>query len=162
MENSSNTYVKNSAGTFLENITKNTKNILGGVSNTQESNNLQQQNTPVDWSKFIINDFPVFTNLKPSKKVLCNDGTIQFQSTEPNAKVMMACAKNGGSSANQPIDFTKYEEEKFKLALEQKKIDAEKAMSDAQKNNTKEPIYYILVTAGVMIAGYFAYKKFKK
>jgi hypothetical protein len=35
-------------------------------------------------------------------------------------------------------------------------------MSDAQKNKTKEPIYYILVTAGVMIAGYLAYKKFKK
>ena len=30
------------------------------------------------------------------------------------------------------------------------------------KNDTKEPIYYILVTAGVLIAGYFAYKKFKK
>ena len=48
------------------------------------------------------------------------------------------------------------------LALEQAKYNSEKAMSDAQKNNTKEPIYYILVTAGVMIAGYFAYKKFKK
>jgi hypothetical protein len=31
-----------------------------------------------------------------------------------------------------------------------------------QGSNTKEPIYYILVTAGVLIAGYFAYKKFKK
>ena len=29
-------------------------------------------------------------------------------------------------------------------------------------NKTKEPIYYILVTAGVMIVSYFAYKKFKK
>lgn len=27
---------------------------------------------------------------------------------------------------------------------------------------TKEPIYYVLITAGVMIVGYFAYKKFKK
>jgi len=48
------------------------------------------------------------------------------------------------------------------LALEQAKFNSEKAMSDAQKNKTKEPIYYILVTAGVMIAGYLAYKKFKK
>jgi hypothetical protein len=31
-----------------------------------------------------------------------------------------------------------------------------------QGSTTKEPIYYILVTAGVLIAGYFAYKKFKK
>lgn len=30
-----------------------------------------------------------------------------------------------------------------------------------KKINTKEPIYYILVTAGVMMVGYFAYKKFK-
>jgi hypothetical protein len=41
-----------------------------------------------------------------------------------------------------------------------------KAIEDYQKrlqeNNAKEPIYYILVTAGVLIAGYFAYKKFKK
>ena len=41
-----------------------------------------------------------------------------------------------------------------------------KAIEDYQKqmqqNNTKEPIYYILVTAGVLVAGYFAYKKFKK
>ena len=48
------------------------------------------------------------------------------------------------------------------LALEQAKFNSEKAMSDAQKNKKKEPIYYILVTAGVMIAGYIAYKKFKK
>jgi hypothetical protein len=27
---------------------------------------------------------------------------------------------------------------------------------------SKEPIFYILVTAGVLVAGYFAYKKFKK
>ena len=30
------------------------------------------------------------------------------------------------------------------------------------ENNGKESIYYILVTAGVLVAGYFAYKKFKK
>jgi hypothetical protein len=50
------------------------------------------------------------------------------------------------------------------LALAKAKLEAEKAMFDAQKKqqNTKEPIYYILVTAGVLVAGYFAYKKFKK
>jgi hypothetical protein len=35
-------------------------------------------------------------------------------------------------------------------------------VNQMQQNNTKEPIYYILVTAGVLVAGYFAYKKFKK
>jgi hypothetical protein len=121
----------------------------------QNFGNLEKK--PVDWSKFIINDFPIF--VKSSSKVLCNDGSIQFQANDPNARVMDACAKNGGRSANQPLDFTIYEQEK---KLEQAKFDSEKAMSDAQKNKTKEPIYYILVTAGVMIAGYFAYKKFKK
>ncbi len=51
-----------------------------------------------------------------------------------------------------------------KTAQQQAQIEIakQKAMSDVQKNNTKEPIYYILVTVGVMIAGYFAYNKFKK
>lgn len=31
-----------------------------------------------------------------------------------------------------------------------------------EKIEDKQPIYYILVTAGVLVAGYFAYKKFKK
>ena len=44
MENSSNIYVKNSTGTFLDNITKNTRNILGGVDNTQENNNQENNN----------------------------------------------------------------------------------------------------------------------
>ncbi len=50
---------------------------------------------------------------------------------------------------------------KPEVALDPKR---EKAFNDCMmsKNNTKEPIYYILVTAGVLIAGYFAYKKFKK
>jgi len=33
---------------------------------------------------------------------------------------------------------------------------------NTQTNNTKEPIYYITITAVVLVAGYFAYKKFKK
>jgi hypothetical protein len=151
MENSSNTYVKNSAGTFLENITKNTKNILGGVSNTQESNNFQQQNTPFEncgvvgcWGtdsqgRKTLNG-QVYIE---SKKILCNDGSFDIQAQEPSTgmgKVSMACNGKGGISVNQPTPYT----------------------TPTQGNKTKEPIYYILVTAGVMIAGYFAYKKFKK
>jgi hypothetical protein len=104
-------------------------------------------------------DLSIDMNKKPTK-VLCNDGSIQLQTNDPNARVMDACVKNGGRSANQPIDFVKYQQDQINLA--KAKYNSEKAMSDAQKNNTKEPIYYILVTAGVMIAGYFAYKKFKK
>ena len=69
---------------------------------------------------------------------------------------MQPVYKNGSDFNKQKAEI----ERQQILALEQKKIDFEKAMSDAQKNKTKEPIYYILVTAGVMIAGYFAYKKF--
>jgi hypothetical protein len=127
-----------------------------------------------------------------STKVVCKDGTIKYQQSSPNARYGDACADNGGRAENkfdnsginemlknsipfippfmQPIikngsDFNKQKgeiERQQNLALEQAKLDAEKAMSDAQKNKTKEPIYYILVTAGVIIAGYFAYKKFKK
>lgn len=31
-----------------------------------------------------------------------------------------------------------------------------------QKNNTKEPIYYIALTTGVLVASYLIFKKFKK
>lgn len=49
------------------------------------------------------------------------------------------------------------------LMSEQERAKMEKeANIKLQNNNIKEPIYYILVTAGVMIVGYFAYKKFKK
>ena len=81
------------------------------------------------------------------------DGTTKNQLSSPNGKYADACINNGGRA-----DLT----EQQKFALEKAKIESEKAMYDAQKNKTTEPIYYILVTAGVMIAGYFAYKKFKK
>ncbi len=98
-------------------------------------------------------------------KVQCNDGTM-----DEGNPTKAPCTNNGGIKPFEPefkngSDFNKQKAEIERqqiLALEQKKIDFEKAMSDAQKNKKKEPIYYILVTAGVMIAGYFAYKKFKK
>ena len=62
--------------------------------------------------------------------------------------------------------------EKQRLEEEERRRYAEmlKLTKEAQANQsgqtqgstTKEPIYYILVTAGVLIVGYFAYKKFKK
>ncbi len=75
-------------------------------------------------------------------KILCNDGTFDFQAQEPTTgmvgKVAMACNNKGGIAKNQPTRPT------------------------TQGNTTKEPIYYILVTAGILVLGYFAYKKFKK
>ena len=133
----------------------------------------------IDWSKFAMDDFrmgipvkqkpatnsnPIFTQpegcgvvgcwgtdsqgrktlngklyIEP-KQVLCNDGTFDIQAQEPSTgmgKVAMVCNNKGGIAKNQPTPLT-------------------------QGSKTKEPIYYILVTAGVLVAGYFAYKKFKK
>lgn len=98
-------------------------------------------------------------------KVQCNDGTMD----EGNPS-KAPCINNGGIKPIN-IDLSKPFLGKPDLSqqiaqqqaqLELAKLESEKAMYDAQKNKTKEPIYYILVTAGVMIAGYFAYKKFKK
>jgi hypothetical protein len=94
-------------------------------------------------------------------KVLCNDGSIQTQANYPNARVMDACAKNGGRSANQPIDFTKYEQVKAESFNEggmyvptKGKEDITKKILGAYNQN--------LIIALVLVAGYFAYKKFKK
>ena len=95
-----------------------------------------------------------------STKVLCNDGSIQMQPLT-NAKVMDACAKNGGRSANQPIDFTKYEQVKAEsldkggmYVPTKGKEDITKKILGAYNQN--------LIIAVVLLAGYFAYKKFKK
>lgn len=78
-----------------------------------------------------------------------------------------------GSGTNQPVSpiingesFQKQKQIDYNLLNKQLEDARAKAIAEEQKltqqNNTKEPIYYILVTAGVLIAGYFAYKKFKK
>ena len=96
-----------------------------------------------------------------STKVLCNDGSIQNQQSSPTAKYGDACAKNGGRSANQPIDFTKYEQVKTEsldkggiYVPTKGKEDITKKLLGAYNQN--------LIIAVVLVAGYFAYKKFKK
>lgn len=96
-----------------------------------------------------------------STKVLCNDGSIQNQQSSPNAKYGDACANNKGRSANQPIDFTKYEQVKA--------ISLNKGVPNAPTKGKKDITKKILgaynqnlIIAVVLVAGYFAYKKFKK
>ena len=98
--------------------------------------------------------------------VLCNDGT----KDEGNPS-KAPCVNNGGIKsfgANQPVspkDFApkKQNDEFVRLQMENSRAKAiEDYQKQMQQNNAKEPIFYILVTAGVLIAGYFAYKKFKK
>jgi hypothetical protein len=73
-----------------------------------------------------------------------------------------------GSGTNQPVspkDFApkNQNDEYARLQMENSRAKAiEDYQKQMQQNNAKEPIFYILVTAGVLVAGYFAYKKFKK
>ena len=96
-----------------------------------------------------------------STKVLCNDGSIKNQQSSPTARYGDACANNGGRSANQPIDFTTYEQVKTEsldkggiYVPTKRKEDITKKLLGAYNQN--------LIIAVVLVAGYFAYKKFKK
>jgi|LakMenEpi03Aug12_release.lakeMendotaPanAssembly.Ray.scaffolds.fasta_scaffold1164875_2 hypothetical protein len=105
-----------------------------------------------------------------SSNALCKDGTIDKNNPSN------PCVNNGGvnlfGGANQPVggkDFApkkqndEYARLQMEYALAKANEDAlAQSQSNSQGNNTKEPIYYILVTALVLVAGYFAYKKFKK
>ena len=101
-------------------------------------------------------------------KALCNDGT-----QDVGDPTKAPCTNNGGIKSfnlglNQPVggkDFApkKLNDEYARLQMENSRAKAiEDYQKQMQQNNAKEPIYYILVTAGVLVAGYFAYKKFKK
>lgn len=106
-------------------------------------------------------DLSIDMNKKPTK-VLCNDGSIQLQTNDLNAKVMDACAKNGGKSANQPIDFIKYEQDQYNL--EKAKYNAN-LPTKGKEDITKKLLGAYnqnLIILVVLVAGYFAYKKFKK
>lgn len=114
-----------------------------------------------------------------NNKVECNDGTFSITNgavapcigsgvKPPKSKFDFSGISellNGGRSVNQPIDFVKYEQDQFKL--EKAKYNAEKSISDAEKNNTKEiakknmTLTHIGLFVGGLALGYFAYKKFK-
>jgi hypothetical protein len=101
-----------------------------------------------------------------SSNALCNDGTIDKNNPSN------PCVNNGGvnfGGLNQPVggkDFAPKKPKDYNLLKKEFEDARAKAIAEEQKltqqNNAKEPIFYILVTAGVLIAGYFAYKKFKK
>ncbi len=93
-----------------------------------------------------------------STPVVCKDGTKKMQPSSPNAKYSDVCINNGGVDNQKVFDDAK---KQYEDALKNEQAKAQ-AQANSQGNNTKEPIYYILVTAGVLVAGYFAYKKFKK
>jgi hypothetical protein len=83
--------------------------------------------------------------------VTCPDGTKDIA----NGFVPPCMGKYGN---NKPTE----EQRRLQIADELTKQAQAFQNQQIQGSTTKEPIYYILVTAGVLVAGYFAYKKFKK
>ena len=79
--------------------------------------------------------------VKNPYEVTCPDGTKDISNG-----IAMPCTGRLGGKSQAPQSFNNQQNQTY----------------STPKNNTKEPIYYILVTAGVLVAGYFAYKKFKK
>ena len=92
-------------------------------------------------------------SLPTQTSVLCKDGTTDFSLSSPNARYdnSKVCANNGGRAENQtvlPLSVT--DPELFKKNVE----------LSAKKDEKMKQIKYGVI-ALVLVAGYFAYKKFK-
>jgi hypothetical protein len=132
--------------------------------------------TKIDWTKLPLdNDWsyniPKGISDVKSTPVLCKDGTTKNQLSSPNAQYMDACVNNGGIAQNNtnPYEVTCNDGSKdvgngSKLPCSGHGGVKKTTIVDANaKNKTqKEPIYYILVTAGAIALGYLVYKKFIK
>jgi hypothetical protein len=104
--------------------------------------------------KFDINSINIkdyIGNTTPTK-VLCKDGTTKNQTNDPNARVMDACRDNGGRSENQTVQS---------LAVTDPELFKKNMELSAKKDEKMKQIKYGVI-ALVLVAGYFAYKKFKK
>ena len=111
---------------------------------------------PFDWgsiSKDILNNqgFPDQSNVSRTP-VLCKDGTTKIQNSSPNAKYMDACMDNGGRAENQTVQS---------LAVTDLELYKKNMELSAKKDEKMKQIKYGVI-AVVLVAGYFAYKKFKK
>jgi hypothetical protein len=119
-----------------------------------------------DWTK--IKDFstsPFYTGTTYTK-VLCKDGTTKTQTNDPNSRVLDACRDNGGRAEIKPIVnetvklgvIKQDAEDKFyeKLGIQ---TQSGGFMSGKGLDSKIKGRALILV---VLVAGYFAYKKFKK
>jgi hypothetical protein len=95
--------------------------------------------------------FPANSNAT-STPVLCKDGTTKIQQSSSTDKYADACMNNGGRAENQPVlPLSVTDPELFK-----------KNMELSAKNDEKMKQIKYGVIAVVLVAGYFAYKKFKK
>ena len=132
----------------------------------------QLPNQTTDWSKLEFTS-PFYTGFTYTK-VTCKDGTIQNQASSPNARIMDACRNNGGRAENQPTSVKPTTEDIKQQNLKLEKIGD--VLTAEDKFYEKLGIKYHnthmfgrpsrtkgrLLVAVVLVAGYFAYKKFKK
>jgi hypothetical protein len=118
---------------------------------------------PTDWEGWAKS---YFANVS-STPVVCKDGTKKMQPSSPNARYMDVCRDNGG------VDNQKTNDNAKKLMEDALAKSNEDAIAQAQsKSPTKSGGSVFkklagaynknLIIAVVLVAGYFAYKKFKK
>ena len=83
-------------------------------------------------------------------KTLCNDGNYDSSNTEETGRQDMPCRRNGGVNLKaQQNEYTNMQEAFIKNTQQQ---------SEPFLKNGKNQLLLLLVA----VAGYFAYKKFKK
>jgi hypothetical protein len=123
-----------------------------------------------------INPNGMYTNTATRTPVLCKDGTTDFSLSSSNAKYdnTKVCANNGGRAENQPTSVKPTTEDIKQQNLKLEKIGD--VLTAEDKFYEKLGIKYHnthmfgrpsrtkgrLLVAVVLVAGYFAYKKFKK
>jgi hypothetical protein len=97
-----------------------------------------------------------------STPVICKDGTTKNQIKNPNAQVLDACRDNGGRAENQPVVNAPAKEVAYQsvnLSPEEKfyeSLGLKSSMFSPLKSKGR------LLVLVVLVAGYFAYKKFNK
>jgi hypothetical protein len=96
-----------------------------------------------------------------STPVLCKDGTTKNQLSSPMGKYADACVNNGGRAVNQPVVVNTEVYAKPNLSSEEKFYESLGIKSRGGWSPTVKAKgrFYLAV---VLVAGYFAYKKFKK
>ena len=105
-------------------------------------------------SEYVNQNLGSYTSNETSTPVLCKDGTTKNQLSSPTGRYADVCMNNGGRAENQtnvvraipigqaPTPPTKSRDSIFKK------------LAGAYNEN--------LIVAVVLVAGYFAYKKYKK
>jgi hypothetical protein len=104
---------------------------------------------PFDWTK--LGEFIPKVTQTP---VICKDGTTDFSLSSPNARYdnSKVCANNGGRAENQQVQS---------LAVTDPELLKKNMELSAKKDDKMKQLKYGII-AVVLVAGYFAYKKFKK